>query len=230
MISILESRENEIKEYRNKLDGMVDRYESRGSKMVLESEIIVLQSHLDHIQTLIRSYEIETRNIQNRKRARLYRTRCKEYNKYLKQLRKDINWISAHAKKRTVSTESGGEYTLDALIKDGDRAIAYGRKLQLETEDLADRTIKDLENTKDIAIDIAIMVNDQSQQLSNIDQSLAVLDSEMERATRKIKQIARRVMTDKYVNCLLIIIILTIVVIVVMQFVDVRYHIKKIRI
>ena len=228
-LSVVQGKAQEIDEYIQKVSGVIDGHNKRSSRGISESDLTTLNKEVDHLETLIRSLEIEISGIVKRKDVRELRSKVKEYKKYLKQFRKDTNWISAHAEGQEIRTEST-DFTADTILRDTDTAISYGRHLQDDTARAADRAIKDLEETRYVAVETAVTVHDQTKQIQKMDENLAEIESEMSRATKSIKRMARKVMTDKYVNCLLIVILLTIVVIVVLHFVDFRKPIHKIKI
>ncbi len=74
--------------------------------------------------------------------------------KYLKEIKRDIKWIRMHAQSARQSRQSG-ECDPDEILRDEDKAIAYGRNLQFETESMADSAIKHLEEIQMIATETA---------------------------------------------------------------------------
>eukprot|EP00483_Globobulimina_turgida_P004867 UN04876 len=103
----------------------------------------------------------------------------------------------------------------DKLLADSDAAINYGRRLQDRTDAAGGRAIRDLAETHEIAINTACMLQDQTEQIGLIDRDLAEIDDEINRATRIIKRMGRRIMSDKYIWCLIILIVLTIIGIII---------------
>eukprot|EP01083_Nonionella_stella_P028857 79535_1 len=228
MLHLVEGRQREIEDYLDVLSRSLNRFDNRSNISV--SDALVLESRLEHIQTLVRSFAIEVSSIKNRKQARLYRAKSKEFNTHLKQLSKDVKWMSMHAKQQTSRKKSGeyDEIEMNDILKDEDKAIQYGQKLQIKNENIADEVIRNVEEMKEIAVETAIKLNDQTEQIANADQGLAHADDEMERAKRTLRRMSRRVMTDKYVNCMLILVLITIIIIVVLHFFDVTAYIKQI--
>ena len=105
-------------------------------------------------------------------------------------------------------------------MNDEDAAIGYGRRLQDETDAAADRAIRDLAETQEIAVNTAQTVHDQTQQIARIDQNLAEIDDEIDRASKVLKRMGRRVMTDKYIWCLIFLIFVAIIAIIVVSVVN----------
>lgn len=212
-LSLLETKQGEIEHYIENLD-----------------DIHLTNYHVTHLSNLIRAFEIELTNIKNRKHARLYRKKARDYNKYLKQCEKDIQWMSmhGHGQNKESNNRKSGEFTSEKIEMSQDVAIKYGKKLQLESENIADKALQDLEATKQIAVDTAIKVDEQTHQISKMDQELSKIDDEMERASKTLKRMSKKVMTDKYIWCCLVLVIIAIIVIVVIQFVDFKLLSKEI--
>ena len=101
-----------------------------------------------------------------------------------------------------------------------DAAIGYGRRLQDETDAAADRAIRDLQETNEVAVNTAEMLHNQTEQIANIDKNLAEIDDEIDRATRVLKRMGRRVMTDKYIWGLIFLIFAAIIAIIVVSVVN----------
>merc|ERR1712083_856287 len=92
--------------------------------------------------------------------------------------------------------------------------------LQDETAAAADRAIRDLAETNTVAVDTATMLHNQTEQIANIDKNLGEIDDEIDRATRVLKRMGRRVMTDKYIWCLIFMIFAAIIAIIVVTVVN----------
>ena len=102
-------------------------------------------------------------------------------------------------------------------MNDENAAIGYGRRLQDETDAAANRALRDLAETQETAVNTATMLHDQTEQIANIDRNLAEIDDEIDRATRVLKRMGRRVMTDKYIWCLIFLIFAAIIAIIVVS-------------
>merc|ERR1712154_567670 len=129
-----------------------------------------------------------------------------------------MGWSQAGAADDEGNNKSG--YNADEILNDEDAAIGYGRRLQDETDAAADRAIRDLADTQETAVNTATMLHGQTEQIANIDRNLAEIDDEIDRATRVLKRMGRRVMTDKYIWCLIFLIFAAIIGIIVVSVVE----------
>merc|ERR1712087_826317 len=111
-------------------------------------------------------------------------------------------------------------YNEHEILNNEDAAIGYGRRLQDDTEAAADRAIRDLAETQETAVNTAQQLHEQTEQIENIDRNLAEIDDEIDRATRVLKRMGRRVMTDKYIWGLIFLIFAAIIAIIVISVVN----------
>jgi len=127
----------------------------------------------------------------------------------LKDLQQQFEWNQAGQ-----ASGPTAEYAGMDISKNEDAAIKYGRDVQNRTEEAANATIVKLIETEEIATGTAGKLVEQTQQISQIDQSLGDIDAELERANRILKRMGRRIMTDKYIWCLIALIFIAICVII----------------
>merc|ERR1712154_681102 len=74
--------------------------------------------------------------------------------------------------------------------------------------------------TQETAVDTATMLHNQTEQIEKIGKDLGEIDDEIDRATRVLKRMGRRVMTDKYIWCLIFLIFAAIIAIIVVSVVE----------
>lgn len=100
-------------------------------------------------------------------------------------------------------------------MNDENAAIAYGTRLHDEMDSAADRIIRDVQETTDVAIGIAEQVDEQTKQIAGIDATLSEIDSEVDKATIVMRRMSRRVMTDKYIWILIALVLMAIIGVIV---------------
>ena len=162
--------------------------------------------------------EIELSTVQDREAARKYKPVIRDHRSKLREFEQALEWHQAGAADNNGVNKSG--YNVDEILNDEDAAIGYGRRLQDETDAAADRAIRDLGETHDIAVATAEMVAEDTVKIANIDKNLAEIDDEIDRATRVLKRMGRRVMTDKYIWVLIFLIFAAITAIIVVAAVN----------
>jgi len=88
--------------------------------------------------------------------------------------------------------------------------------MQDRQHNLADQAIEILHETEEKARETAGKVKEQTGQLERVDKSLHEIDDELVRATRIMRRIGRRVLTDKYIMCLIVLIFLALIAVIVL--------------
>merc|ERR1712176_184285 len=172
----------------------------------------------DYCKSRIKTMEIELQTVENRETARKFKPVIRDHKARLKEFEQALQWTQASAADDDGINKSG--YNDDEILKDEDAAIGYGRRLQNETDAAADRAIRDLAETNTIAVDTATMLHDQTEQIAKIDKDLGEIDDEIDRATRVLKRMGGRVMTDKYIWCLIFMIFAAIIAIIVVSVIN----------
>ena len=156
---------------------------------------------------------MELRQVKNRETARKFKPVVREHQKKIKEFESQLQWSQAGKSPKN-------QYTADDITKNEDAAIGYGRELQDRTDAAANRAIETLAETHDTATATAEKVYEQGKQIERIGDTLDEVDAEIDRATRVLKRISRRVMTDKYVWCLISLIIVAVIIVIVVLVVD----------
>jgi len=208
----VENIDREVKRLLKEIEDQIQRIESG---LAEERATQQVTRKIDHCKSRIKTMEIELQTVEERDTARKFKPVIREHRQRLKECQTALQWSQAGAADDATNNKSG--YNADEVLNDENAAIGYGRRLQDETHDAADRAIRDLAETQETAVNTATMLHDQTEQIANIDRNLAEIDDEIDRATRVLKRMGRRVMTDKYIWCLIFMIFAAIIAIVVVS-------------
>lgn len=211
----VENIDREVKRLLKEIEEQIQKIENG---MGSSSSSKQVESKIEHCKSRIKTMEIELQTVENRETARKFKPVIRDHRGKLKEFEQALQWSQAGAADDTGVNRSG--YNADEILKDEDAAIGYGRRLQDETHGAADRAIRDLAETQEVAVNTATMLHDQTEQIANIDRNLAEIDDEIDRATRVLKRMGRRVMTDKYIWCLIFLIFAAIITIIVVSVVE----------
>eukprot|EP01084_Bolivina_argentea_P272892 464740_1 len=209
--------ENIDREVKNLLKEIEEQTQKIENGMGSSTETEKVNKKIEHCKSRIKTMEIELQTVQNRDTARKFKPVIRDHRAKLKEFEQALQWSQANAAD-DVQNRSG--YNADEVLDDENAAIAYGRRLQDETDAAADRAIRDLAETQEVAVNTAEQVHNQTEQIANTDKMLSEIDDEIDRATRILKRIGRRVMTDKYIWCLIVLIVVAIIVIIVVSVVE----------
>merc|ERR1719203_935659 len=153
---------------------------------------------ITHCKSRVKTMEIELRTIMELDEAKRFRPMIKQHRQRLKECSDALKWTQAGAADENNRTG----YNVDEILKDENAAAA-------------DRTIIDLTQTQEAAVDTATKLHDQTEQIANVDRNLAEIEDEIDRASRVLRRMGRRVLTDKYLWCMIFMIFSAVIAIVV---------------
>ncbi|MES1916426.1 MAG: hypothetical protein MHM6MM_008244 [Cercozoa sp. M6MM] len=100
---------------------------------------------------------------------------------------------------------------------DVDETIAYGKRLQGETVDAAERTLGVIDRAEDTGRATAQKLREQGEQIARIHDELYEIDDMLERSVAIVKRMMRRTATDKYIWCLTFVVLAIVVAIIVIR-------------
>jgi len=181
---------------------------SQGSAPANEADKVT--ERLDYAKGRIRAMEMQQREVEDRQEARRYNPIIKDLQDELRDLDQQLQWTTG-GKRKTEEEQKHGD-----IARDENAAIDYGREMQNRQHDLADKGIEILAETEEKAQATAQQVHQQTEQMKKIDTNLSEIDNELDRATKIMKRMGRRVMTDKYIMCLVILVFIAIIAVIVL--------------
>lgn len=208
-IGEVESIDTEVRNLLRELEEDVNQLESGH---LTDHDVPRIKGQIEQVDRRIKTMEIELRSVNNRDTARKFKPVIKEHQKKLKEISQTLEWREAGRSTASPQDKVAGKY--GDISKDKNAAIQYGKDLQDKTHGAADRALQDLAITNEIAADTAVKVYDQTKQIENISKEIKWVDEELDRAGAVLKRMRRRVMTDNYIKCLILLIFIAIVAII----------------
>lgn len=206
----VESIDRELRQELKEIEDALGRLENG---LGTERDTSSVKRKLAHAKSQIKRMEIELRQVTNRDTARNFKPVIRDHTKKLKDLEQQLEWSQAGRNNQG----DAGKYAGTDIASNENDAIEYGRDLQNRTQEHADGALQTLASTIDIATGTAAQVNDQTRQIEQIGKTLDEVDAELDRAGRILKRMGRRVMTDKYVWCLITLVFIAIVIIIALS-------------
>lgn len=207
-INQVENIDREVRALLKEIEDELSRLEHAGS--VNERDMTGIQNKITQANNRIKTMDIELQSVPDRATARKYKPVIKEHKKKIQDFEQQMQWSSAG---KQINTNN--KYNIDDITNNEDAAIAYGNELHDKIDDAADRAILTINETKEVAMDTVQKVNEQTQQIVQIDKTLAEIEDEIGRATLILRRMGRRVMTDKYIWVLVCLIMLAIIGVIV---------------
>lgn len=123
-----------------------------------------------------------------------YRHQLNAFKTQLKSLNNDFE---AALQKQSLNSYSTGQ-------KEERQALLLGNEIIDSTQESLDRSKQLLAETEDIAMDTASKVDQQGLQLESVLQNVNEINDTSERARRIARGMARRVYTDRYIQCVIV--------------------------
>eukprot|EP01083_Nonionella_stella_P153678 494095_1 len=227
----VENIDREVKRILKGIDEQIQKIENgmaASSVSVPLSASQKVSQEIEHCKSRIKTMEIELQTVDNRDQRQRFKPVIRDHRAKLKEFEQSLQWSRAGAQAEERIDDRSG-YDADEILNDENKAIAYGHDLLDKTDAAADRAIRDLAETQDIAVNTATTLHDQTEQIGKIDENLAEIDDEIDRASRVLKRMGRRVMTDKYIWCLIFLIFAAIIAIIVVSVMNGKVDEKDIK-
>jgi len=213
----IQSYEDEVK---TALGGVKSQLSRISKGLVNDIDIDGITEKIDFAKSKLRMMDLTKRQLDPQE-ARKWTPIIKELESQVKDFEEQLMWKTG-GRRLTQSDKQKDKY--GNIAKDEETAIMYGREMQDRQHDLADQAIVVLSETEEKARDTAEKVKEQSEQMGRIDHSLREIDDELGRATRVMKRIGRRVLTDKYIMCLIVLVFLALIGVIVVATMKKKIH------
>jgi len=208
-VNQVENMDREVRGLLKEIEDELSRIEHSGS-VINERDVSNVQNKITQANNRLKTMDIELQSVPDRAVARKYKPVIKEHRKKIQDFEQQLQWTSAG---KQVTTNN--KYNAEDIANNEDAAIAYGNELHGRIDDAADRAINTVNETKEIAMETAQKVNEQTQQIVEIDKTLGEIDDEIQRASLILRRMGRRVMTDKYIWILVCLVMLAIIGVIV---------------
>merc|ERR1719320_2073497 len=196
--AMIEVKEDDVEllQLFSKADALVNQANKCAARTERDSLVEKCQTQLKQCKLLISRIEIETRDMPIDDRTQV-RQLLKERASKLKELTSELKWARSNNDRFVGQAEEAKYENADEMNED--QLMQYAENIQREDMDILDRVIVDVDETQTVAQNVAVKVAEQTEQIGRIDHKLADVDDELERASRVLKQMLRRIMTDKII-------------------------------
>jgi hypothetical protein len=147
-------------------------------------------------------------------RKREYKKKLKAHRAALAQLRNDIDWKKTEgARSELLQGAGGGGHAADYDTEAG--LVAQGKRVLDESGSALQRTLQTVAQTRVMAVDTAVHVQEQTNQIEGMYDDLYLIEDTMSRSNAIMKRMFRKVKTDKYIWVLTGAVVLAIIGIIV---------------
>jgi hypothetical protein len=158
---------------------------------------------------------IEFRHLGSHPQKNEFKASLRDHKNTLKELKNEYEWKKANLAKDELlgdhqPANEGELETAEGLMK-------HGLDVQDKSKDSLQRTLRVVNDTKDIGIDVVQKLEANTNQIEQVYDHLESIESTLQRSTKIIKRMARKVATDKYVWVVCFLVFATVIFIIVWQ-------------
>jgi len=150
-----------------------------------------------------RTFKMETHMVTDSKTRKQYETKLSKLEQQLASISMDVKAIKAEQERKELLASGGSdmEATEEDYEKAGDSLLNEANQIQEKTQDSLTRTKQMVAETKDIGLATLEELERQREVLQNVDKETDRIIDNLSRAEALIKQFAKGVATDKFIQC-----------------------------
>ena len=139
-----------------------------------------------------------------------YQSKLRKHKSDLKEIRMEIKYKEDEVVNSDLMGDAAARMKVrgdDPDLESAQGLMDHGLNVQAKSKEAAQRMVQKVDDTKDIARDVAAKVQSQTEQLEHVHRDLYEIQDTMERAKAILKRMARRAATNRYLWCLILLII-----------------------
>jgi hypothetical protein len=175
-----------------------------------QQDLDMLKDQIVEFQTAMDGFKIELKS-QPPSDKRVYKGKLKLHKAALEEMKNQIEW------KQTDSVRKDLVGDHQAKVVDYDSAgglMKHGLEVDQESKDSLHRTVGKVAETLQVGKETANKLQQQTDQMGNMIDNLDSIEGTLNRSAKIIREMARRVATDKYMWVLIVLVFLAIVFII----------------
>jgi hypothetical protein len=174
-----------------------------------------VEERLKQAENAVEMFRMEFRSLGHGDKAE-YREKLKKHKNDLKSIANDLAWLRQNANRAQLMGAPRDQLQgVDLDTKEG--LIAHGRKVQDESIAALQRTAGVVANTRGVAADTAVKVQEQTNQIDNFHKNIYEIDDMLERSKEIIRRMMRRTLTNRYIWILIVLILIGIAGIIAIE-------------
>jgi DNA repair ATPase RecN len=211
MAEELEMKDLQMKGLTEKITGLLAGMDKSKRK---ELDLQDIKQRLKEFQGAYEAANIELRHLgPNNPSKNEYKQILKDHKHTLKELRNEFDYKSAAVTKNELLGEdkdTADRETAEGLMKHGDNVMN-------SSKDSLERTLRTVQDAKEVGVDINAKLEANTAQIEGMYDKLEEIESTLQRSTKVIKRMARKMATDKYVWVVVALVFFAILFIIIYQ-------------
>jgi SNARE protein len=167
------------------------------------------------IKDLRKGFNLELQPLEKGTKKREYQSKLKGYDKEVAHAKENLGWARQQSDKQQLFDGARGDQNGDPRTMGNDSMLAATSKIQDKTDVSLERTLADAHMGLKIGTETAATLQEQTEQLGGIGDDAKEIREQLRTADALIKNFAKRMATDKIIQCFLFLVTIAIVVIIV---------------
>jgi hypothetical protein len=180
-----------------------------------ELDLAEIGSRLRDFQTALDGANLELKHLGAHVQKNEFTKILRDHKLNLKELKTEYEWRKSSSDKNALmdGAKPAGASAADMASADG--LMKHGLEVQQAGTDSLGRTLRTINETKDIGIDLNAKLDANTHQIEAMYDNLTSIDTTLARSTKVIKRMARKMATDKVIWVFTFLIIAAVVAIIV---------------
>lgn len=191
----------------NKMKGVA---KSKGEKRA--QQVTDTQDRINRAKQVLHSFKIELRELNEPILRGEYEAKGKEYSTTLQTLISDLQWQKSEGDREDLLSGHSNEMNVDNM--GASELIDEGKKVQEQSSKSVKNSKKMIEQSKKVGQETAVKLKQQTEQLTNIDNDIQKVESNLMRGDVQLRLIGKKLMTDKIVMVFMCLIFIGIIAII----------------
>eukprot|EP00286_Rhodomonas_abbreviata_P007298 CAMPEP_0181341970 /NCGR_PEP_ID=MMETSP1101-20121128/30739_1 /TAXON_ID=46948 /ORGANISM="Rhodomonas abbreviata, Strain Caron Lab Isolate" /LENGTH=286 /DNA_ID=CAMNT_0023453373 /DNA_START=243 /DNA_END=1101 /DNA_ORIENTATION=+ len=180
-----------------------------------------LKSRISRAKEILKQYHLEMQNVKLEGGTAFdsYQKKRLVHVETVDKLLKDVDVANRAAERKELMADKAGRAVKSKKFEEAgaDETIEHGKRVQEQTMGALERTEKLVEEMQGIGKETNEKLSQQTDQIKATNQDVNAVNEGINAAGKKVKDIARRLATDKMIMCMILMLILAIIGIIVVQ-------------
>ncbi|EKX46088.1 hypothetical protein GUITHDRAFT_138563 [Guillardia theta CCMP2712] len=183
----------------------------------VEEKLNTVEEKMNRAKDIVSNFRIELRSVAKeigREKYNIYEQKGKEHNVNISKLNQQVESTKNIIAKRELMKGAVKKPIIDETTS-GNEIIEEGKKVQQNTANALFRTGKLVDEMEKMGTETNMNLKGQTEQIRQTNSDVESVQGNLKRATKQIRDIGRKLATDKLIMCLVLLLILAIIGVIV---------------
>lgn len=207
-------RDQQLRDLQEDMNEQLDRLAKSKRR---ELDIDELNDKVRQFRNGIDSLEMELKGLVDDDR-KTYKKKYKKHKAFLTTFQNQLEWKTTESAKTELLAGAADvkDVTVDLDSETG--LMKYGKDMLCEDDEALKRTLTKVHETKEIAANTAVKIQEQTNEIEGMYDDLYKIDDTVQRSKAIIRRMFRQVRTEKYLWVLIGLVFIAVAVIIVFEF------------